>query len=319
MIAPQARSPGIAAGLLLAGLAACAAENGDGGRAASDEGARVGEEARDGNDPGADYEAAADRPICLQGEPFIASGTIPVADADAAGSDAGISEADRSPDQPAREVSALRWERHDGCERFVIDLDSDDEQAPTPGSVHADLLRDVGVVRLQLRDAQSVATDATDARFDGPLAGAAYAVRSPEGRWIYVDLHLDRAAEAHVLRLSDPARIVVDLRPGGPALPPPPARGQRVVILEPRAGPATYPLTVTGYARTFEANVVARVVQDSRVVRDTFTTSTAWADAWGHFSMTIPNGPSGVVELQAGEHSARDGTWEGVSVELDIQ
>lgn len=282
-------------GLVVIGVTACAAENGEGGRAPA------GEEARGGDDT-----AAADRPICLQGAPFVASGTIPVTGVDPA-------------DPPARELSALRWERHDGCERFVIDLDSEGAPAATPGAVRAELLRDMGVVRLYLRDVQTVAPEATDARFEGPLAGAAYAVWSPEGRWIYVDLHLEQAAEAHVLRLSDPARVVVDLRPGGPALSAPPVRGQRVVILEPRAGEASYPLTVTGYARTFEANVVARVVQGGGVVRDTFTTSTGWVDAWGHYSMTIPDGPSGAMELQAGEHSARDGTWEGVSVQLDVR
>jgi hypothetical protein len=98
----------------------------------------------------------------------------------------------------------------------------------------------------------------------------------------------------------------------------PAPRGDRVVVLEPRPGAASYPLAVTGYARTFEANVVVRLEQDGQEVYDDFTTATAWADAWGYFSFTIDQGPSGPVVLHVGEHSARDGTWEGVAIELEM-
>lgn len=292
-------------GLILIGVPACAAENGERDERGDPGRADGSEEVRGGGD-GAPDAAASDRPICLRGEPFVASGAIPVAGADATTSGR------------RRAVSALRWEPHDGCERFVIDLDSDDGPPATAGAVSAELLRDMRVVRVHLRDA-ATATDATDADFDGPLASGAYSVHAPDDRGIYVDLHLDQAAEAHVTRLTDPARVVVDLRPGGPRLSTPPARGRRVVILEPRPGAASYPLMVTGYARTFEANVVARLMIGDEVVRETFTTSTGWLEAWGDYSMTIPDGPSGTVELQVGEHSARDGSWEGVSVELEIR
>jgi hypothetical protein len=243
--------------------------------------------------------------VCLQGEPFVADGEIPL-------QTAGAGDADR--------VSQLRWEAHEGCERFVIDL-SAGEGGPASGAgeVRAELLRELGVVRVSLRDVEWVDPDATDETFRGPLARAAYAVWSDEGRWVYVDLHLAEAAEAHVALLGDPARVVVDLRPGGGPIPQPAVTDERVVVLEPRPGAATYPLTVTGYARTFEANVVARLEQDGTDVHESFTTATAWADAWGHYSLTIPEGPPGPVRLHVGEYSARDGTWEGAVVELTMR
>lgn len=248
---------------------------------------------------------AADGAVCLQGQPFVADGAVPVESA-ASGD--------------AREISGLRWERHEGCERFVIDLaGADGGPAGSVGSVEAALLRDLGVLRIELRDVEGVDADATDARFDGSLARAAYAVWSPEGPWAYVDLHLAGPAEAHVLLLNEPGRVVIDLRPGGGATPAPPVSSRRVVVLEPRPGPASYPLTVTGYARTFEANVVARLERAGEVVQETFTTATGWADAWGHYSVTIDDGPSGSIQLQVGEYSARDGTWEGATVELEVR
>jgi hypothetical protein len=248
--------------------------------------------------------AAAGGPVCLQGGPFVADGAVAVRDA-------GPGDGDR--------VLALRWEGYEGCERFVVDVAAADGEAATrAGRVEAEVLRGVGVVRLSLRDVPTGNHEVTDATFDGPLARSAYTVHSPDGRWIFVDLHLGEAAEAFVTTLDDPARVVVDLRPGGPALPAPAPRERHVVLLEPRPGSATYPLRVTGYARTFEANVVARLEQNGRDVHEDFTTSTGYVDSWGYFQFTIPDGPAGRVTLRVGDYSARDGTWEGIAVPLDM-
>jgi hypothetical protein len=244
-------------------------------------------------------------PVCLRGEPFVADGPAQVRDAE--------------PGDAAR-PGALRWQRYEGCERLVLDLqDADGGAAGRAGRVGAEVLRGRGVVRVELRDVPRGNPDATDAAFDGPLARAAFVVASPDGRWHYLDLHLARPAEAFVTTLDDPARVVVDLRPGGPAIPDPAPRSNQVVVLEPRPGPASYPLTVTGYARTFEANVVVRLEQDGEAAHEEFTTSTGYVDAWGHYSFTIADGPRGRVTLHVGDYSARDGTWEGAAVDLELR
>lgn len=259
-----------------------------------------------------DGAPSGDAAVCLQGGPFVARGGIEVGSR-------GWSVADEAGSVASR-VGGLRWHRYDGCERFVIDLvDGEGDAAAGAGSVTAEVLRDLGVVRVTLRDVEGADPDATDATFTGPLARAVYAVASPEGQWVYVDVHLGAAAEAAVVSLRDPARVVVDLRPGGERVPGPAPTENRVVVLTPRPGAATYPLEVTGYARTFESNVVVRLERDGQDVYDDFTTATAWVDAWGHYSFTIPGGPAARVVLHVGEHSARDGTWEGVAVPLDMR
>lgn len=253
----------------------------------------------------ADPAVDGDRPVCLRGDPFVADGALP-----APGT--GVGDAER--------VAALRWERHEGCERFVVDLEGPGQAAATAaGDVEVEVIRELGVVRISLRDVEWVAPDAARATFDGPLARAAYAVWSPDGRWTYIDIHLAQPAEAFATALDDPARVVVDLRPGGGPIPVPPAAAVRVVVLEPRPGSASYPLEIVGYSRTFEANVVARVEHEGEEVHETFTTATAWMDAWGHYSMTIEDGPTGAVTLHVGEYSARDGSWEGVTVDLEMR
>jgi len=243
--------------------------------------------------------------VCLEGDEWEGDGPLTVAEAGAADADS---------------VRALRWEAHEGCERFVIDLaDAEGNPAAGAGDVSVEVLRDLGVVRVTLRDVEWVAPEATDESFGGELAREAYTVWADEGRWVFVDLHLAGEAEAHATVLDDPARVVVDLRPGGGPIPGPAAVDRGVVVLDPRPGPASYPLTVTGYARTFEANVLARIEQDGEEAAQDFTTATAWVDAWGYYSITFDSGPSGPIELHVGEHSARDGTWEGTMVELEMR
>jgi hypothetical protein len=242
-----------------------------------------------------------DDAVCLHDGPFATDGAIPLA---AAGDHAAV-------------VTGLRWHAHEGCERFVIDIGAaSGAAADGPGDVRAELLRSLGLVRLTLRDVDDVEPEATDTVFDGRLASRAFTVRSPDGQWVFVDLHLAAPARAHVALLRTPARIVVDLQPGGGPLPVTAVAERRTVVLRPRPGPASYPLEVTGYARTFEANVVARLERGGVDVSEQFTTATSWLDTWGHFTLTISSGPAGPVTLHVGDYSARDGTWEGARIEL---
>lgn len=244
--------------------------------------------------------------VCLQGDPFVDDGPFPLEDTAAAGDAAAVGD--------------LRWAAHDGCERLVIDFaDKAGAPAASVGQAQAEVLRSIGVVRVTLPEVASVDPENTDAEFDGPLAHAAYVVRAAGGRGLYVDLHLGSESQVHVEVLSDPARVAVDLRPGGGPIPEAAATGNFVVVATPRPGGETYPLTVTGYARTFEANVVVRIVQDDRQVFDDFTTATDYTETWGHFSLVVSDGPSGTIELHVGEYSAEDGTWQGALVRLTMQ
>jgi hypothetical protein len=251
-------------------------------------------------------DATAADAVCLQAERFTADGTIDVP-APSGATDAAA-------------VRALRWEPHDGCERLVIDLGTaGGAAAAEPGVVRAEVLREFGIVRVTLPGIDRAETDATDAAFAGELAAAAYTVRAQDGANLFVDVHLAGAAEAHVGVLRVPARVVVDVRPGTAAPGARPLREQRVVVLRPQSGDASYPLEITGYARTFEANVVARLEHDGTDVAEQFTTAASWLEAWGHFTIVIDEGPAGAVTLHVGEYSAKDGTWEGARVLLRIR
>ena len=240
-------------------------------------------------------------PVCLQADNFRDDG-----DFDLSTQSAGS----------ALVIEDLRWSTHEECERFVIELDGG------PGDVDAAVIRDLGLVRVHLEEAIDVDTgdDPATAEYaiGGELAEHAYVVRHSDGS-LYVDLHLASEAEAAVMLLGN--RVIVDLRAGGESLPTRAEVDDSTVLLSPREGDRLqYPLHVRGYARHFEGEVVLRAARDGELVGEEVpVVATDRAEAWGEFSvfLTAEEAPPGRIELEAGEYSAEDGSWQGVAVGVE--
>ncbi|HUF28478.1 MAG TPA: hypothetical protein VMM18_15985, partial [Gemmatimonadaceae bacterium] len=108
--------------------------------------------------PRTESPPAEDVAVCLEGQPFVAEGTVPL-ESGATGD--------------AERIRRIRWEAHDGCERLVIDLvAAGDAPATSAGPVSAEVLRDLGVVRISLVNVRYVDTGATEARPGSALARA---------------------------------------------------------------------------------------------------------------------------------------------------
>jgi hypothetical protein len=222
----------------------------------------------------------------------------------------------------ATQIAGIRWATHPGCERVVADfLTATGAPASGIGRAVVETSPSRGIVRISL-PADIETTGLADALIDGELAQRVFVVRQP-GENLAVEIHTGSSVpvEVRALIVDAPARLVVDLRPaseGGPLLVAPPSIGDNVVLITPTPGPNVYPLTVSGYARTFEASVVARLIVDGVVVVEQTTTAADRLDAWEAFSMAFADGPAGDVELFVGEDSTEDGTPIGVSIMLDV-
>jgi hypothetical protein len=245
---------------------------------------------------------------------------------------------DAQPGTDAESIAGIRRESDNGRERVVIDfVRSDGAQAERAGRASAELLHEQGIVRVHLDDAVTTVGKTPEeivrltapkyARFGGELADQAFIIRSDNGTGsLYVDIHLAAPAEARLLALGAPARLVVDLQPGGP---PAGTTMQRlsgtqdpsgVVVLTPQQGQtASYPLRVSGYSRTFEAHVVAEVRQGGAKVAATSGLTSDWLKAWGAFNLTIDTGPKGPVEVFVGDYAPANGQEEGVNIPLTMQ
>lgn len=221
----------------------------------------------------------------------------------------------------AAQISGIRAGDHPGCERVVVDLlTSDGAPAGSLGLVGVEYREDVGLIRINL-PAVIARTAVADTRFDGELAERAYVVRTAEGH-LAVDIHVAAGAAValRAFEVDAPSRIVVDLRPDPEAAT---VRGSivgdGVVVIEPGAGAVDTPLSVSGYARAFEANVVVRLhaSREEAPLAETSTAATEWGEAWGEFEVTLTSIPQQPLELFVGAESARPGDPAGAWISID--
>lgn len=214
-------------------------------------------------------------------------------------------------------IGAISWETIEDCETFTIAFQtSEGAPATTPPSARVLHLESFQVLRVQLLSV--AATVITDQLVETNLVDRIYVVRSLDDG-MYIDLHLAAPAQARVETTDSPGRLILTLKPGLVPLEGFSTIGDRVVVTSPAAGVTVAPfLTVTGYGRTFEANVLLVATAGNDVVVERGTTAADWTETWGEFRSTISL-PQGPVSLFVGESSAEDGALVGVTVRMTVR
>ena len=210
----------------------------------------------------------------------------------------------------ARSIAEVRFGRHGGYERVVIEFDSGRVPRWTLSSPAGE-----GYSRISLPGIEAVRE--TGGWLGGEIIADYYVVRDPQGGF-FVDIFATGPFRYRVLELKNPGRLAIDYTPAGGSLARPlPVRGERNVVMEPRPGQAVSgALTVSGYSRNFEARttVLLRGPDGSVLARKSVTASD-WSEAWGYFEAAIEVPPfRGGATLLVGAESPRDGTFQGVEV-----
>jgi hypothetical protein len=219
-------------------------------------------------------------------------------------------------DSDASQISSLAVFTSGVCERFEVGLVTDGfAPATSAPETSVEILPEAGVVRIQF-NGRIASTAVTDSLIESGLVHQAFVVRALNGG-LFVDLHLARPVAARAVEMRNPARVAVELRPGGEPVALGSAIGGSVVVTSPSQRVVEYPFTIVGYARTFEANVIARVNVDGATADQYVTTAADWLETWGEFRIDVPSGPGGDITLFVGEESAKDGTLDGVDLELN--
>ncbi len=102
----------------------------------------------------------------------------------------------------------------------------------------------------------------------------------------------------------------------------PPTTGDEAVVLQPReAEEVGSPIEVRGYARPFEGQVTASLLDRERDVLASKTVRTKdWTSAWGRFGTTLEFlGYEGLATLRVGSRSPRDGSFVGTETEVFLE
>lgn len=221
-------------------------------------------------------------------------------------------------------VLDVRFGDHVTYERAVIDLGRD--TLPSNFVPYYSWTKLDGGAILHVHMPSVTSTKTTDGRGLGMAFSRYYVTRAERGGHLDVDLQLTGSAgSANVFYLNYPARIVVDIPTNGQNAYPKATYGSSTVVTQPRAGYTVGPdvFTVVGYGRPFEAQGDWRIKNSSgEVVKTGSYTTTDWASTWGRYSFTVKypdsmSGKSGTLEV--GGLSAKDGSFEGVSVPLSFR
>lgn len=212
-------------------------------------------------------------------------------------------------------LGSISWDVNDQCESFVFEFEtSEGAPATSVPDIQIGHLDSFQVIRISLGINAAVLTDQL---VETELVERLYVVRSLGGG-IYVDLHLAAPAAARARVQSSPATLTLDLRPGFVDFVGTAETGDNVVVVSPTPGVELGTNTeVSGYARTFEANVLLIATQGDEVVVETSTTAADYIETWGEFRTELTL-PAGEVSLFIGEASPEDGTLSGITVDLTV-
>lgn len=212
-------------------------------------------------------------------------------------------------------LGRISWDTSDRCETFTFEFETS-EGAP------ATMVPDIEIAHMETFQVLRIKIDVdaavvTDQLVETNLVDRLFVVRALDGE-MFVDLHLSAPAAARARVESSPARLSVDLRPGFVPFAGSATVGDRVVLVSPAANTGVDPVTrLTGYARTFEANVLLVVTQSGVLVTETSTTAADWVETWGEYFIDIGL-PPGSVTLFIGEASPEDGSLDGITVDLTV-
>ncbi len=181
------------------------------------------------------------------------------------------------------------------CERIAVELaTADGAPATAAGIVEVELLTRPAVLRMRFSSAIAD-TAVADVLLEGGLVRRAFVVRDDAG--LTVDAHLGAAVAAAVAPAR--GRVVVDLRrlgdlPVGTAV-----AGSSGALLEPAGAVASYPLLVAGYGRSDTGEIEVSVSGTDGGVVVEFVAVPAYP--WGRFEVVVVAGPTGTVEVAAGD------------------
>lgn len=214
------------------------------------------------------------------------------------------------------QLGRISWDTSDRCETFFFVFEtSEGAPATSVPDIRIDHLESFQVIRISLGIGGSVLTDQL---VETALVDRLYIVRSLDGE-MFVDLHLNAPAAARASVSSSPATLAVDLRPGFVEFAGASAIGAETVVVSPPSG-ATVEATdeITGYSRTADSNLIVIATQNDVVVfQSADTTFAGDAETWGEFrtDLTLPAGDTSVF---VGEQSPEDGSFDGVTLDLNV-
>lgn len=218
---------------------------------------------------------------CPEGDVMVADGQL--LDFDRPGSD-------------ATRIAGITWRTTGTCQIVSISFATEDgAPATTPPTMTARVLRSAGVLRISTTTPSSVIVDQLVE--DGQVDRLFVPVDAAGSR--FIDLVLNGPTVARARVLTSPARLELDLQPGGPEEIGRPLMSSELVVVEPGSAAVAEPvLDVSGYSTGGLEQVNLKVLLEESTVTETTLTLESNTGVWTEFSLAIPVGERPYDSLQ---------------------
>ncbi|HJR91096.1 MAG TPA: hypothetical protein VJ938_01500 [Acidimicrobiia bacterium] len=192
------------------------------------------------------------------------------------------------PAADASRIDGIGWRMAGECHIVTIAFATDDgAPATTPPPLTADILRGAGVLRI---DSAATSSVIADQLVETGLIERIFVPVDAEGNR-FIDLVLSGPAVGRARLLTSPARLEIELQPGGPPDVGRPLVADNIVLVEPGEGAVVEPLIdVFGYSTSTEASLSVSVLNAGATVEDAVLELASPEGSWTAFSLTIPVG-----------------------------
>lgn len=200
-------------------------------------------------------------------------------------------------------IAGIGWRVVGDCHIFTITFATDDgAPATTPPTLTARILRSTGVLRI---DSEATSSVIVDQLVEGGLVQRMFVPVDAEGHR-FIDLVLNGPVVGRARVLTSPARLEIELQPGGPTDVGSPLVTDEIVLVEPGLGATVEPiLDITGYSTGAATSLNLAVLLAGNPVEATVVELASEPGIWTGFAFTFPVGDQIYDSLQV---AAADGS-----------
>ena len=210
-------------------------------------------------------------------------------------------------------IGLIRWQAEEACETFEIEFESaEGAPATTPPTVSVRFLDDIGVLRVSTSASDTVITDQL---VETPLVERLYVVRAIDGG-TFIDFHLAAPAQASFELDNSPARLTLEFQPGIVEYTSEPTITDRLVLISPvEDSQVSLPLSVSGYTRDLDSELLLIATQGNEVIDEVVATTASSTATWGAFGGSLDL-IQGETALFVGVEDEESGRLDGVTIEI---
>lgn len=200
------------------------------------------------------------------------------------------------PTADAARIAEIDWRLAGDCHILTISFATGDgAPATTPPTLSASILRSAGVLRIESAASSSVVTDQL---VEHGLVERIFVPVDADGNR-FVDLVLNAPVVGRARLLTSPARLELELQPGGPEDVGSPLVTDEIVLVEPALGATVEPvIDVTGYSIGAAAGLNVSVLLAGTAIEEASVEFVSQPGVWTEFSLTIPVGDRPYDRLQ---------------------